>query len=328
MLKCVVCGSGDWIVFLSRDRLQSECALRERFVRERLTRPASTAELKDLTDFFHQANAEIVRCTNCSLLVRKELEKSSVETYSEDEYNFDVIDHQYPRYLEAFRCKARHYRPLLPNRARVLEIGSHYGAFLQTATEWGWDIEGVDIGKDTSRFAASKGFTVHNCELKDCGFGPASRDAIFIWNCFEQIPNPHALLDECRRILKCGGLLVLRTPNALFYSMAEDLLQTELDESGRAFLIDGMGYNNLLGFPYLYGYTANTLQRLGARHGFTRHHSLDSELLTFPLPENPEWVQKQERIVNAEVKLLARSLLSNRNGLLAGPWIEVTFAAD
>ncbi|HEX6546885.1 MAG TPA: hypothetical protein VF023_11295, partial [Bryobacteraceae bacterium] len=55
--------------------------------------------------------------------------------------------------------------------------------------------------------------------------------------------------------------------------------------------------------------------------------ALNSELLTFPLPENPEWVEKEERAINKGVRLLANSVLADGSGDLIGPWIEVWFRA-
>jgi SAM-dependent methyltransferase len=310
-------------------KIDAECLERERFVMARLARPASPNELKDLTDFFHQGAADILRCMDCQLLVRDERESPAAETYSDDEYDPSVMEQLYPRYLEAFRRKAEPYRALLPGNAKVLEIGSHYGAFLQTAQEWGWCAEGIDVGKDTSRFARSKGFTVHGKEIGQCGFRDRSFDAIFIWNCFEQIADPKPSLDECRRVLKPDGLLTVRTPNGLFYALCEALLTEQEPGSGAAeFLLEAMGYNNLLGFPYLYGYSGATLERLIKQFGFRCNGMLNSELITLPLPENPDWVEKEERAITDEVRMLAQSVLANREGTLAGPWIEAWFRSE
>jgi SAM-dependent methyltransferase len=314
-------------VLVPSGRIQQECRLRERFIQERLPRPASPDELKDLTDFFHGENADILICGECSLLVRNELEPPPARAYSQDEYNPAVMERLYPRYLDAFRRKEQPYRSMLPQRARVVEVGSHYGAFLQTAEEWGWEAEGVDVGKDTTRFAQSKGFTVHHCELSECKFAPDSLDGVFIWNCFEQIEDPKPLLRESRRILRQNGLLTVRTPNGLFYSMCQQLLSDGVTEAATQFLIEALGYNNLLGFPYLCGHSAATLQRLIEPFGFRLEHSLNSELITFPLPESSKSVEDEERRINAEVRLLSRSLLSNHAGVLTGSWIEVSFRA-
>ena len=80
------------------------------------------------------------------------------------------MEHQYPQYVEAFRWKEKPFRRLLGPQARILEVGSHYGAFLQVAQEWGWHTEGLDPVKDTGGFARSKGFNVHESTLDDCGF--------------------------------------------------------------------------------------------------------------------------------------------------------------
>jgi 2-polyprenyl-3-methyl-5-hydroxy-6-metoxy-1,4-benzoquinol methylase len=323
---CPVCFGSLFSTVVPSRKIDEECRRRDGFVKERLARPASGNELKDLTEFFHQGKADILACAECKLLVRDEHEPPPAETYSEDEYDPSVMEHLYPRYLDAFRRKEKPYRALVPEGAQILEIGSHYGAFLQTAKEWGWRAEGVDVGKDTSQFARSKGFTVHGKEVTECRFAEHSFDAVFIWNCFEQIPDPRPTLAECRRILKPEGLLTIRTPNGLFYAICQELLAEQDLRSGAAeFLTEAMGYNNLLGFPYLYGYSAATLERLLEQFGFQSAGMLNSELITLPLPESPDWVEQHERAISNEIRMLTRSVLADREGVLTGPWIEVWF---
>jgi hypothetical protein len=134
------------------------------------------------------------------------------------------------------------------------------------------------------------------------------------------------VLLESRRILEPGGLLALRTPNGLFYRLCESLLANEGLERDKAdFLKEAMAYNNLLGFRYLYGHSAATLARLAEPCGFRLEGTRNSELLTFPLPENPKWVEREERAIGREMHLLERSMLRSREGALIGPWIELWF---
>lgn len=309
-------------------RLKEESRIRERFVRSRLTHPASPDELKDLTDFFHTASADLLACNVCTLLVRDEHDSPPAHDYSQEEYAQRVMEHQYPKYVEAFRKKENAFRSLLPQQSQVLEIGSHYGAFLQVATEWGWSAEGVDPGKDTSRFAKSRGFQVHVAGVGDCNFPPKQFDAVFIWNCFEQIEEPQATLRECHRILKRGGLLTVRTPDGHFYLTSEKLLlDDQISSETKDFLTCALGYNNLLGFPYRYGYSRTTFSRLIEPLGFRSEGALSSELLTFPLPENPQWVQKEERRISENLQLLANSILRDGSGESLGPWLEAWFRA-
>jgi len=324
--SCPLCDGLSLSILVSSARLDEECRERDRFVKQRLTRPAAPQELKDLTDFFHQEQADILICNGCKLLIRRQRATPEAHTYSKDEYDPSVIEQVYPQYLNAFRAKETPYRGLLASNARVLEIGSHYGAFLETAAEWGWNAAGVDVGKDTAQFARSKGFTVYGTEIEQCNFANDHYDAVFIWNCFEQIEDPKPTLNECRRILKPGGLLVVRTPNGLFYGLCEQLLAGPNLAAGSADLLThAMAYENLLGFPYLYGYSKSTLERLISTYSFTLEGTLNSELITLPLPESPEWVEQEEREINSEMRLLARAVLRDTGGELTGPWIEIWF---
>jgi hypothetical protein len=47
-------------------------------------------------------------------------------------------------------------------------------------------------------------------------------------------------------------------------------------------------------------------------------------LLTLPLPEKPDWVAREERIINSEMRMRAGSVLAQA-GTLTGPWIELWF---
>lgn len=328
MVVCPVCAGISFITAVPAERLEEECRIRESFIEERLARPARPEELKDLTDFFHGERAELLECKGCGLLVRKEHEPPPAQEYSEDTYDSGLMERLYPQYVDAFRAKEEPYRGLLRADARVLELGSHYGAFLQTAEEWGWRAEGVDVGRDTSRFAQSKGFTVHVATLEECRFAPASFDGVFIWNCFEQIEDPQSTLQVCRQVLRDDGVLVVRTPNGLFYSLCQTLLlDPDLEDSAKEFLIEALGYNNLLGFPYLYGHSRTTLEQLIEPYGFRFSGVLNSELLTLPLPQNPAWVDRQERTINSEMRMLANSIIADTAGVATGPWIELWFRA-
>lgn len=325
---CPVCSGSFFTRVADAEQVEEECRIRERFVQERLTRPAVPSELKDLTDFFHAERADILECGGCTLLLRDEHEPPPAQEYSEDAYDPSVMDHLFPRYVDAFRRKERPYRDLLPQGSRVLEVGSHYGAFLQTAQEWGWQAEGVDVGKDTSRFTTSKGFAVHTVALEESPLSESTFDGVFIWNCFEQIEDPKPTLRACRRILKPHGLLVVRTPNGLFYSMCQKLLRDPgLHGGAKEFLLDAMGYNNILGFPYLYGHNRATLERLIEPYGFRFSAILNSELLTLPLPQNPVWVEQEERAINSKMRLLSNSIIADTAGTFTGSWVEARFEA-
>src|SRR4051794_30945242 len=113
MATCPVCAGTGFSSIAPSARIAAECRIRERFIHERLRTPVSNDELKDLTDFFHQAKAEVLSCTNCGLLVRHEWEPPAAPSYDQDEYNPDVIERLYPQYRDAFARKEKPYRCLL-----------------------------------------------------------------------------------------------------------------------------------------------------------------------------------------------------------------------
>ncbi len=324
--SCPVCGGYRFTLLLSDTQVRREAALRNTFVSERLVRLPAAAERKDLTDFAHDAPACIYTCAECGLLVREE-QKDAAAAYVEDTYDFAAIERMLPRYVEAFRAKEDAYRHVLPEGSRVLEIGPHLGAFLQVASEWGWRPEGIDIGKDTSAYLRAKGYTIHNRPIEDCAFPPSSFDGVFIWNCFDQIADPRATLAQCRQGTRPGGCLVLRTPNGRFYSACESVLANGPAAALEESITAGLGYENLLAFPYLYGYDSATLERLASANGYRTVDRRDSELIISPFPEVPGWMVAERKTLQTAIRNLEPLRQAESGGYLTGPWIELTFLA-
>ncbi len=142
--------------------------MRASFVRQRLTRPVTEAEAKDLTDFFHAEKAEIQECSNCTLLIRREHERPPAEEYSKDEYDREAVERN-TRNTSLLSERKRHRIARCSRRgARVLGGGQPLRRLPSGRCASGaWQAEGVDVGKDTSAFASSKGFVVHNVELQN-----------------------------------------------------------------------------------------------------------------------------------------------------------------
>ena len=298
---CPCCGGTEFAGFLPEREIAKEIDIRRNFVWKRLGRRPDSAEAMDLTEFMHGGAGRLRVCTHCGVVRREE---AAAAHYEDDLYDPALIAHLYPQYLRAFREKAPHYRQLLNERSNVIELGSHFGAFLQTAEEWNWRPIGVDIGAYTSAFARRQGFTVRRQSLPDFSPRGGPSDALFIWNCFEQIERPTETLINAHRVLKPYGLLVVRVPNLSFYAGWRQRVGNR-PESGA---VQRLGYNNLLGFPYRFGYTSETLTRLLRRWGFEPIAHIDANLLTMPLPEMPRWVRQEYSAVRQQP---------------ADPWIEI-----
>ena len=307
--NCADCGERLQIA-ASVAQVRWQNRIRERFVFDRLDHRPEPGELMDLTRFMHGGPARLLFCANCGTAQRDE---SAEADYAADIYDLDLLKHLYPRYLAAFQHKQPFYRALIRPHADVLELGSHLGAFLEAAETWCWKPTGIDVGHDTSSFARERGLRVIREELQDANIPAHSQDAVFIWNCFEQLDDAPAVLRAARQVLKGHGLLTVRVPNfALYQRLAPHAAR---NDSVRQIL----AYNNLLGFPYQTGYTPASLSAILKANGFEPISGLNSHLLTAPYPE-----------VTPEIERESREAFSIHSGTtpepphsLHGPWIEM-----
>jgi SAM-dependent methyltransferase len=259
----------------------------------------------DLTEFMHGDPDPLLACATCGLAIRDESRGAS---YATDSYDSDLVQHIYPRYLEAFREKRTKYGDYLPPHAEAIELGSHLGAFLEAAEERNWRPTGLDIGEFTCTFSRRHGLRVKRESIEDTRLRGGSADAVFVWNCFEQLEDPAAALRAAHTLLKRFGLLVIHIPNFSFYERMRQFPGI-------------LAYNNLLGFPYLIGYTPSVLNSLLSRHGFKPIAGFDSTLITMPFPDLSSQVRREMAVVNNPYrKAPARDPL-----LLAGPWMEVAY---
>lgn len=296
--RCAICGGLSVVVVLTKDQVAREIDFRSEFVMDRFHYAPSKEELMDLTEFMHGGEGRLLRCLRCGVVSRQE---PAPAHYENDIYDSGLVQQLYPRYLEAFREKRALYEGLLRPRAEVLEPGSHYGAFLQTAEEWHWRPIGVDIGEHTTRFARSLGLTVRSTILEDLRVKQRA-DAVFCWNCFEQMEDPGSALVAMHSLLQRHGIIVVRVPNFHYY---------EYWRKGKG--AKRLAYGNLLGFPYRFGYTPQSLSALLQRYGFQPIATHSANLITMPFPEPQAWVRKEMR--KAERK--------GPRSSAGGPWIEV-----
>lgn len=274
MSTCPLCGRMPAGLIRAASDVENEILRRERFFRSRLRGRFSPGALRDVTDVFLGAPADILRCKRCGVLVRADAPGD--DSFREDRYRPAVLESLHAAHAAAFREKSRDYRTLLPRGARVVEIGSYVGGFLRAASEWGWRVGGVDIGRDTAPFTNTLGFQTRSA----VDFGSRSLDALFIWNCFEQLSEPRTFLAGAFRALTDDGLLVIRVPDPETYLKCHD---------SRV-----LGYNGLLGWPHRFGFDAASLRRLAREHGFDLRRVLRRPPLR-PLREAmAPWAQAEE----------------------------------
>ncbi|MFZ2525462.1 MAG: class I SAM-dependent methyltransferase [Candidatus Ferrigenium altingense] len=107
-----------------------------------------------------------------------------------------------------------------PEKICLLDVGCSSGAFLHAAVKLGFRAEGVEPAPKAAATAQAAGLKVHQGLLQEAGYADGQFDAITLFEVIEHLQHPQDLLQECRRILRPGGILLIGTGNAASWSMA------------------------------------------------------------------------------------------------------------
>ena len=165
------------------------------------------------------------RCDECGQL----LSRIDEDAYWRSMRQFDQRDFNRPGPHELkrrFKVACRRLRRISaslkrpPRDIAVLDVGCSRGNFLAAGAKLGFHMEGVEPAANIAAAARAEGLNVHTGLLADIGFPAASVDAITLFEVVEHLKNPLALLRECHRVLKPGGLLVLSTGNTASWTAA------------------------------------------------------------------------------------------------------------
>jgi SAM-dependent methyltransferase len=127
-------------------------------------------------------------------------EGSSIESW---ERMMKPVFHRSAHLLEKYR-----------GNGRLLDVGTGFGFFLVEMTKKGWGATGVEISQKAMKYARNVlGLTIFPGPLEKTDLPDNHFDAVTGFYVIEHLSYPMAFLRECHRILKPGGLLLLRYPH-------------------------------------------------------------------------------------------------------------------
>ena len=112
------------------------------------------------------------------------------------------------------RCRAIARRR---SGGRLLDVGCATGAFLdQMRRLSNWAVVGVEPIATAAQLARRHfGLEVFEGSLLDAAFPDQAFDVVTLWDVLEHVPDPQSHLAETYRILRPGGLLVVKAPDPL-----------------------------------------------------------------------------------------------------------------
>lgn len=106
------------------------------------------------------------------------------------------------------------FMPYSERGKSLLEIGFGGGVLLDCLTSFGWNVEGVDTDIQAVSAAKDRGLNVHLGTLQAQQYPDQFFDLVILSHVIEHVIDPASLLDECHRILKSDGKIVIATPNS------------------------------------------------------------------------------------------------------------------
>jgi SAM-dependent methyltransferase len=104
---------------------------------------------------------------------------------------------------------------LLSSGDALLDVGCGNGAFGEAAAERFRDVHGVDITADAVRVAAQRGVKaqVVNAGAEPLPYPDNTFDAVTALSVLQYVVEVPLVLDECRRVLRPHGQLIVCVPN-------------------------------------------------------------------------------------------------------------------
>ncbi len=310
---CPACGRVEAVEVASRAELLEEMELLWAFHERRLRPGVPTRHLLDRVVFSRPPALGLARCTGCGTVRRSgERPDAVAATYAEESPAPDVLAALFRAQRPGCRAQARRLTRFAGPTGQGLEVGSYTGAFLAAAREAGWRFEGVDPNPAASAFARAHGLPVTDGTLE--AVRPGRRfDAVAFWNCFDQLPDPRAAAQAARDLLGPGGVLAVRGPNGDCYLRLRRRLRGPLARLARA----ALALNNLLTFPYGFGFTPGSLRRLLEEVGFAVR-AVRGDVL---LPASADWLRRRAVLGEQAARALLRPLV--RLAPARAPWFEV-----
>lgn len=161
----------------------------------------------------------IVRCSTCGLLRSDPVLTPEVlaHLYAASGVHYQV---QIPDLVHTYGRQLRRLIRLGAQTASLLEVGCGNGFFLAEARRVGFtDARGVEPGRAAVAEAAPSVMQHITVDVMRPGlYPPASFDVVCLFQVFDHLPDPRAVLQACREVLRPGGYILLFNHNAAAFS--------------------------------------------------------------------------------------------------------------
>ena len=166
---------------------------------------------------------DIVRCSGCGLVFRRELPTAAElrEIYSEEYFRRPEDDADGQGYADYLSDEPLHRLngssrakklAALAAPGRLFDVGAAAGFFMDEARKQGWDVAGVDVSPHMALWGrAQLGLDLRTGEFRSADLLAGSYDAVTMWDYIEHSADPCGDLAAARALLRPGGVLAIST---------------------------------------------------------------------------------------------------------------------
>ena len=179
---------------------------------------------KNLNTFMSSGLISILECQQCKLKFTypQPNEKQLTEIYSETYFKSDEARSMaYDNYfsdaediVRTSKLRLKWIRRILgKSTGKVLDVGCAIGCFIKAAAENGFSAFGVEFSQYCVDHKIDANAQIVRGTLEEASYPENTFDLVTLWDVIEHLPDPQKVLQECRRISKDDGALVIMTPN-------------------------------------------------------------------------------------------------------------------
>lgn len=165
------------------------------------------------------------------------------------------------------------------DHGKLLDIGCGFGFFLNAMKQHQWNVAGIEISKDGGQYAKDYyHIEIYSKPLEALSLPDNHFDVVTLFYVIEHIADPLTVLKEVNRILKPGGLILIRWPHT-----------TPIVKLIGPF----SKYLDLYHTPYhLYDFSRKTIERVLTISGFS-----NIETMVGGYTLSPEWINRWPSII-------------------------------
>ena len=170
------------------------------------------------TDYVSLEQFELVECNLCNLVQTKiDLNQNYASDYYPDSYYGDL--ERYNPVLNFIvrllaKKRANLVKNILPESAKVLDIGCGQGWVLDYLQRMGCEVTGVEVSEQAATHARQVlNLNILIGDVRDINLKPGDYDCVIIWHVLEHVKDPMGLLEHIKMLLKPEGILLVAVPD-------------------------------------------------------------------------------------------------------------------